>query len=456
MRVRIALVILTGLLASALPAPAWAQIRAERLAVGEQKTFKPGYAVGDIAIANPDVCDFRVVSARREVMLIATGQGFTTLTVWDQRGVKRDEIAIEVVSREFAKLLNDLAELLRPYPGVTVRTLGNRVALSGTVASAQELEAVREIASAVEVVSTVTVRSAAVQPPPAGAETAAATGSVVPDPAPPPPSRRPVTNAPTPVPLTPGTASSSRTPASAAQPAAAASPPAPNVSTSGAARAATPAEPSAAVGNGAIEYLVEIYETPTSAPPPEVAGPQGKKLFTARLRTDVGIEVRQLVNVGPKTATPAQMRGISIGLTPSTSEGSIQTEAVIDTNLPLGPYEQKKNPVWLRCTASFESRPGQARYLNEHELAGSAQPVGAPPATGSGSSAGGRAAATAIDAGTQAATSHVPGGAYIPSFGGLFGGGGSSEPKVRPTMLLIVITPSASRWTPRDEPSPGL
>jgi len=452
MRLRIVLAVLVGVLALAWPVQA--QTRSERLVIGEQRTFKPGYAVGDIAISNPSVCDYRVMSGRREVMLIANGEGFTTLTVWDQRSVKRDEVGIEVVSREYAKLMGDLADLLRPYPGITIKRLGSRIVLAGTVGSAGELENVKTIASAVDnLVLTVTVRGDAAAPDrPAPDAATPETSRAVPHPAPPPPARRPAPNAPEPVPLRPAPPAQAApipqaTPSTAVAVPAPAAPPPPNVTTGTGARTAPPANLDVPVGTGSIEYLVEIYESPSSAPPPEAVGPQGTRLYMARLRTGVGREVRQFVNVGPKTAKPP--RGISLGLTPRVQGSDIQTVAVVDTNLPVGPYEQKQDPVWLRCTVNFTVSAGQTRFVNEQELASSATPTGAPPSESSGSGTGAKVADVAVGVGQGIATANVPGASYIPSFGGIFGGGGSGQPKARKTMLLIVLTPIVVGPVPR-------
>jgi hypothetical protein len=427
----LALVLATSLL------PLHAQTRSERLVVGEQKTFRPGYAGGDIAISNPRVCDFRVVSGRLEIMLIANGQGFTMLTVWDQRGVKRDEIGIEVVSPAFAKLLNDLAELVRPYPDVQIRPLGNTAVMTGTVNTPDELAAVRTLAGASGVTSTVTVKKLtppAGQPQPVDATGAPtpvvqappptpivqappptpavqrppAAPSIVRDPEPPPPVRRapavipgatpvpveqPPAAVPVPVPVQPEPVAAP--PAPVAVPAPAAPPPnvapaAPAVTVAPTATATPPvtvappvtgAPPVAAApspttgdwarptGTGSVEYLVELYEAPASGPPPEVVGPQGRRLFLGRLRSDPGIEVRHLVKLsGSGTAGAGAERTFSIGLTPTVTAGSIQTAVVVDTDLPLGAADPRKPPVWIRATLTFACRPGQSRFIRETEF----------------------------------------------------------------------------------------
>lgn len=445
--------------------PVFAQAPPERLVVGEQKTFKPGYAVGDIAISNPSVCDFRVVSGRREVMLIANGQGVATLTVWDQRGVKRDEIAIEVLSREFAKILADLTDLLQPYPEVSVKPLGNRAAVTGTVNTQEELQNVRAFAGAIGAVCTVTLKAApaAAMPGPAvvtaPAQAAAAAPPAVPtivrDPEPPPTIKRaPATlqtpapvplgapPAPVAVPVKPETAAPPAAPPEAVRVPAPAAPP-PNVSVAqpelqpGAPvpPAATPA-PNAPAGAGAIDYAVELYETPVSAPPPEVAGPQGRKLYSGRLRTDPDIEVRHLVSFGPNaTGGAAAQQGFSIGLVPSLKGTAIQTSLTVDTNLPIGQYDQSKNPIWIRATLTFSSRSGQTRYVLEAELAKTARPAMGAPQPSAAPGAGSKVGGYVLDAGAAAAGLPAPQAR----------GGGSQAPRPRSTQFVLVITPSIVR-----------
>jgi hypothetical protein len=494
--------VLTGALCIGLAALALGATSTERMATGEQRVLKPGYAVGDIAISNPKVCDFRVLANRTQVMLIANGVGFTTLTMWDQRGVKRDEVTIEVISAQMAKLITDLAELVRPYPNVTISTLGPRIVIGGTVTTRQEFDIVRALAQgAGGALCTVTIAGGGQPPAPAGTPAPAATpaprfvpdpapatappaasqpgttgtASVVRDPTPPPATRNPVNTGPTPVPLGTGTGQTGvSTPAAAAPPPvavpAATAPPPPNVVTGTSpsppplpappplppppARPApaTPAAPAAAmpppgtVGEGTIEYFVAIYESPSSGPPPEVAGPQGKRLLEARLRTDPGREVRQTITVGQtQNADPAVMRGLSIALTPRVRGDVIESTLVFDTNLPIGSYEQKKDPVWLRSQIRVSGVNGATQYITEHALAAAAKPTGAaPPPPSRGGGAGSKVVGAAVNDGVSTATRSLPGSQYVPSLGGLFGGGSkaASQPKVRPTMLLLVITPA--------------
>jgi hypothetical protein len=85
--------------------------------------------------------------------------------------------------------------------------------------------------------------------------------------------------------------------------------------------------PQAAVmqSSASVEWAVEIYESPTSAPPPDVAGPQGKKLYAGTLRAPLGQELRQFIPVGNQGKNASQVRGISILLSSKPADAGFET-----------------------------------------------------------------------------------------------------------------------------------
>jgi Flp pilus assembly secretin CpaC len=117
------------------------------LYVGEQQTFTPGYAVGDIQVINPEIANFRVQAGRRELMLVGKGKGDTQLIIWDQKHVKRHELHLLVRSRDEMKAEADLKDLLKDFPSVQVRRLGERLVISGVVSTQNDLDAIGRIAS---------------------------------------------------------------------------------------------------------------------------------------------------------------------------------------------------------------------------------------------------------------------------------------------------------------------
>jgi hypothetical protein len=138
------------LLAGAVQAQAQTSLVREEKVVymDEQQSFTPGYPVGDIAIGNPDVADFKVQPGRREVLLFGKGMGKTTLTVWDQQKVKRHELLISVADRKTAETEAELRDMLKDLPGLQVRTLAGSLAITGTVTTEEDRDLVDRIATA--------------------------------------------------------------------------------------------------------------------------------------------------------------------------------------------------------------------------------------------------------------------------------------------------------------------
>jgi hypothetical protein len=170
-------------------------------------------------------------------------------------------------------------------------------------------------------------------------------------------------------------------------------------------------------------------------------------LFAGTLRAAPGAEVRQYVPVGERTGNPEKDRGISIMLTARAADAGLETRLTVDTNLPFGPYEQKKNPVWLRSQSTYSAAPGAKQFIGEATLAGTITPTVAPPTNSTEPSTAARATVTVVDTGVNVATGRVPGAGYIPSVGGLFNR--SSSPKPRKTVLLFVVTASLAGQTPQ-------
>jgi hypothetical protein len=118
------------------------------LVVKEQKPFTPGYAIGNIAIGDPEVADYKVMPGRKEIMLFAKGKGETRLLIWDQKNVKRHDVKITVGVKEEMQAETDLKELLAPFPTVSVRKLGEQTVVTGQVSTDADMDAVSRIATA--------------------------------------------------------------------------------------------------------------------------------------------------------------------------------------------------------------------------------------------------------------------------------------------------------------------
>ena len=120
--------------------------REVRLLVGDQSVFEPGFAVGDIAVADPKVADYRVRAGRRSLILLGIGSGRTRLILWHQDNKTRAEIELIVETRAEAEAESKLRVLLRDFPSVKVERVGSALVVSGTVSAQDDLALIERMA----------------------------------------------------------------------------------------------------------------------------------------------------------------------------------------------------------------------------------------------------------------------------------------------------------------------
>jgi putative type II/III system pilus formation protein len=331
-----------ALLVGALQAPT-SPIREEKVVyLDEQQSFMPGYPVGDIAIGNPDVADFKVQPGRREILLFGKGTGKTTLTVWDQQKVKRHEVLISVADRKAAETEAELRDMLKDLPGLQVRTLAGQLAITGTVTTEEDRDLVDRIATA------------------SGAQNLVRY-------APPAAPARGVPGNPMPQPR--GGSGNSTTDT--------APPPAPNTG-------------GASSSNVSIEYVLDILEANVQFQSGSYATgvePSGRSLFKRTIRVAVGSEGEVYVpgdaivktNAKNNQKPPQQKAGSAppqppppVGLrlhlradTPD-DQGSFSNYLLIETNVPAG---QSTDPsIMRRARWQFSAQSGEPIGIGGAEL----------------------------------------------------------------------------------------
>ncbi len=391
----------------------------QTLSPGEQKTLVPGYAVGDIAIGDPKIADFRVLGAdRKTLILLGKGIGVTSLTIWDQQRRSRHEISISVVRVESEALEAQLVELLRDFPSIEIRRLAAALVLAGSVSSKEDLTAVEKIASAAKVSSVVRY----VPPTP------------IPVPAPPPvaPGTAPsVTVIGEPKKVPPTAASVTRTPATPA-PAAALPPP-------------------AAVA-GVVVYEIELLEASMRFRTGSYATgiePSGRRIYAGVVHAPQG-QTSQVFIGGPalvgapgtaKKGAPAEKgrtveTGIRLYLTPEPPDGTgkFRSRVMVETNLPFG-SELYDPEAWRRARLEFSGKSGEPFAITGTDL------LATPDISTTDRSRLGTATSSAgrID---SIPGVNVPGLSSVPIFGSLFG---SRQYKSRTTQLLVILRPVVQR-----------
>jgi len=109
---------------------------------GQSETISLDYVTGDVAVADPAVCDYLVAQDRRSIYLNARGGGQTTLTIWDSEGVMRDEFSVRVVTTTLREALDRVRETVGGLSGVTVELRDGKVEIGGAIADPEDFRGI--------------------------------------------------------------------------------------------------------------------------------------------------------------------------------------------------------------------------------------------------------------------------------------------------------------------------
>jgi hypothetical protein len=386
---RTTLAAVTAWLGLAALAAAQAPTREElTIYVNEVTTWSPGYAMGDIVLGSPSTAGYEPTNGRRQLMLRGKTEGRTTLNIWDQKKVLRHEIALIVTTRQAEELERDLKKLLEPYPNVQLTRIGSRRALTGTVATEQELATLNGIASVAGVQST--VQLVARGRPAGGSGTGTGTG-----------------------PVAPVTGGAETRPGGSETP--------------------VEAEPDT------VEYELELFEASAQFKTGSYGSgvePSGRSLYKGKVSAPIGGEGTTFIGglaTDPKKRNDKQLKetGIKLTVRPRAGQrGALVTAVEVETNVPLE-YNLYDPEVWRRSRYQFGTSEGVPFAVSGNDLL-------AAPAIAGGMSAMGKA-----QRGASAASS-VPGASssglqFVPVFGSLFG---SNNYKSKKTQILVVFRPT--------------
>lgn len=281
--------------------------REVHLLVGDQSVLEPGFAVGDISVADPAIADYRVRPGRRSILLLGKGSGRTKLILWHQDNKTRADVDVIVETREEADAENKLRVLLRDFPSVKVERVGSSLVVSGSVSAEDDLALIERMAASAHAESF--VRYVAPDRPQGRGGAAAA----------------PVPGAYTGAPST-GTAPTAPT------------------ATAPTTAGAVPMPPNP--GGPQIEYEVQVLEASvtfgTSSYETGIE-PSGRVLYKSVVRAPIGGNVTVFVP-GKSLASkdikipPNELEtgGIRLTLTPATfDDQDLNTKILVETNLPI-------------------------------------------------------------------------------------------------------------------------
>src|SRR5262249_13083040 len=122
-----------------------AQEKQEELSmvVGEELAFS---GVREFAIENPQILSAAVAQDKHSVLVRALRPGVSKVLLRGAAATDQNHsVEIVVSTRDPKAVVAELEELLRPYPGLTVRRSRSRVLIEGQVKTAAQLTQLREL-----------------------------------------------------------------------------------------------------------------------------------------------------------------------------------------------------------------------------------------------------------------------------------------------------------------------
>ncbi len=113
---------------------------------GQSTTLTFAYEIGDVAVADRQVCDYLVGQERRSLYLNARAAGETSVTLWDRDGAQRDEYVVRVVTTTLKEALARATGAFGDIAGVTVQIRDGRVEIDGAIADPEEFRRIEAMA----------------------------------------------------------------------------------------------------------------------------------------------------------------------------------------------------------------------------------------------------------------------------------------------------------------------
>jgi len=139
-------VVISALLFLIQSSVAVSAVPAQNLLKGSSSTVDVEYEIGDVAIADPKVCDYVIAKSRKQIYLNPREAGRTTLTLWDGGGKKRDEVPITVFTTTVSEVLRKAKDEFGSLEGIGIELKGNRVILKGEVIDPEDQVLINQFA----------------------------------------------------------------------------------------------------------------------------------------------------------------------------------------------------------------------------------------------------------------------------------------------------------------------
>jgi len=117
------------------------------VAVGTQRMVRVEYSIGRSAVGSSEIADYKILENRREILITGKEAGETTLTLWDQQGLLKNEFRIRVrpSAGSANQIIDEMKQLLGGIEGITFKAVGRNVWLEGEVLTARDMDRIKTV-----------------------------------------------------------------------------------------------------------------------------------------------------------------------------------------------------------------------------------------------------------------------------------------------------------------------
>jgi hypothetical protein len=105
----------------------------EYLVVNNPRIKKVSYSIGNITVGNPEIVNFKADRPKNQITLLPKQTGSTLLLIYDDRGVQRDAIELNVYPSDPERLLQQIKQLLVDVEGITITRMDEKIVIDGDV-----------------------------------------------------------------------------------------------------------------------------------------------------------------------------------------------------------------------------------------------------------------------------------------------------------------------------------
>jgi Flp pilus assembly secretin CpaC len=116
----------------------------EYLVMNNPKIKNTSYNIGNITVGDPNVVNFKADRKKNRITLFPKTPGTTSMIIFDQKGGQKEVLSLVVYSTDPERLLQDVQQLLVDIEGITIKRVGQKIIIDGSVLLPSELTRIQK------------------------------------------------------------------------------------------------------------------------------------------------------------------------------------------------------------------------------------------------------------------------------------------------------------------------